>query len=212
MNDEGTESPDPAAVFASALSLWEECQKQANADTNLNFSGSYNGFDQFMREIMRVANDFEAWACAHVNFDEFNDVWPYLLQDRFGEQCLAVILPTGLAAFDDSDCLRVAMRLRLPIIYDDKLPLPVDLIAPNPHANSPFKKFRIQSVRNHIDGEDISPYTWDDEPFDENFDIPYFALYGVGEDGLLEHIADRKTCAEAVSLARKIATGIDFPK
>jgi hypothetical protein len=212
MNTESSETPDQAGVFASALSLWQECQKQAKRDEKLNFSESYNGFDEFMRQIMRVASQFESWACAHVNFHEFSDVWPYLLQDRFGEQCLAVILPTGLATFDESDCLRVAMRLRLPILQGEKLPLPVDLIAPNPLANSSFKKFRIQSVRNHIDGDDVSPYTWDDEPFDENFDIPYFALYGVSDDGLLEHIADRKSCAEAVSLAHKIAPGIDFPK
>lgn len=212
MNNEDTESPDPAAVFASALSLWQECQKQAKSDRTINFSAGYNGFDEFMRQIMRVANQFESWACAHVNFNEISDVWPYLLQDKFGQQCLSAILPTGLAAFGESDCLRIAMRLRLPILQDEKLPLPVDLIAPNPLANSPFKKFRIQSVRNHIDGDDVSPYTWDDEPFDENFDVSYFALYGVGEDGLLEHIADRTTCAEAVNLALKIAPGIDFLK
>jgi hypothetical protein len=212
MDTERPESPDPAGVFASALSLWQECQKQAISDKNINFSASYNGFDEFMREIMRVANQFETWACAHVNFNEISDVWPYLLQDKFGEQCLSAILPTSLATFDESDCLRVAMRMRLPILHDEKLPLPVDLNAPNPVAGSQFKKFRIQSVRNHIDGDDVSPYTWDDEPFDENFDVPYFALYGVSDDGLLEHIADRKTCAEAVSLARKIAPGIDFPK
>jgi hypothetical protein len=211
MNLEHPSAPDPAAVFASALSLWQECQKQAKSDVNLNFSESYNGFDQFMREIMRVATQFETWACQHIDFDEFTDVWPYFLEGKFGKQCLSAMLPTGLDAFDETDCLRVAMRMRLPIINDGKLPLPVDLIAPNPAAGSPFKQFRIQSVRNHIEGEDTSPYTWDDEPFDAGFDIPYFSLYGVGEDGLLEHIADRKTCAEAVSLACKIVPGISFP-
>jgi hypothetical protein len=210
MNIEHRYAPDPAAVFASALSLWQECQKQANNDENLNLSESYNGLDEFMREIMRVATHFETWACQHIDFDELTDVWPYFLEGKFGEKCLSAIFPTALAAFDESDCLRVAMQMRLPIIHDGKLPLPVDLTVPNPAADSPFKQFRIQSVRNEIEGENISPYTWDDEPFDANFDAPYFALYGVGEDGLLEHIADRKTCAEAVNLVRKIAPGVKF--
>jgi hypothetical protein len=212
MSIERRYDPDPAAVFASALSLWQECQKRANEDKNLNFSESYSGFDQFMREIMRVATQFETWACQHIDFAELNHVWPYFLEGEFGLKCLSAMLPTGLAAFDESDCLRVAMLMRLPIIHDGKLPLPVDLIAPNPAAGSAFKQFRIQSVRNEIEGEDISPYTWDDEPFDENFDVPYFALYGVGEDGLLEHIADRKALAEALKLARKIAPGAEFAK
>jgi hypothetical protein len=140
------------------------------------------------------------------------DVWPYFLEGEFGKQCLSAMLPTGLAAFDETDCLRVGMRMRLPIVHDGKLPLPENLTAPNPATGSPFKQFRIQSVRNEIEGEDTAPYTWDDEPYDANFDVPYFSLYGVGEDGLLEHIADRKTCAEAVSLARKIVPGVEFTK
>jgi len=83
--------PDPAAVFASALSLWQVCQKHAVGDTKLNLSECYNGMDQYMREVMRVASQFETWACLHIDFDELNDMWPYLLEDRFGENCLAVL-------------------------------------------------------------------------------------------------------------------------
>jgi len=68
-----------------------------------------------MREVMRVANQFENWACRNVNFDEFNEVWPY------------------------------------------------------------------------------------------------FSLYGVDGDGLLEHIADGKNYAEILRLARNLAPGIAFP-
>jgi hypothetical protein len=212
MSNETRHEPDPAAVFAAALSLWQVCHKQAAADKNLNFSESYNGFDQFMREIMRVATLFETWACQHVDFNEFAEVWPYFLEDRFGERCLSAILPTGLASFDESDCLRVAMRMRLPIRHDGQLPLPVDLTGPNPIADSPFKKFRIQTVRNHVEDEDASPYTPDDEPFDENYWEPYFSIYGIGDDGLLEHITDRKTLVDALDLARKLAPGIEFTK
>src|SRR5580704_6323151 len=88
-------APDPAAVFACALSLWQECEKHSLNDKTLNLSESYNGHDEFMREIMRVANLFENWSCDHIHFDNFNDVWPYYLQDKFGETCLSVIMPTG---------------------------------------------------------------------------------------------------------------------
>ena len=208
--DSATELPDSAAVFASALSLWQASQKHA-ADERFNLSGCYNGMDQFMREIMRIANQFEAWACLHVDFKELNDVWSYLLEDQFGETCLAAILLTGLASFGESDCLRVAMRLKLPIIFDDKLPIPVDITALNHVAGSAFNRFRIQTARDYIESEDSCPYVLGDEPFDDEYGPPYFSLYGVGEDGLLEFIADRSSYSEAVKLAHKLAPGIDFP-
>ena len=76
----GSIQPDPAAVLGCALSLREACLKNAETNPQLNLSDCYNGMDQFMREMMRVANLFEAWACAHVVFDELNDVWPYLMR------------------------------------------------------------------------------------------------------------------------------------
>ena len=78
-----------------------------------------------MREVMRVASLFESWSCAHVDFNRLADVWPYFLQDKFGEACLDAVFPTGLATFDEEDCLRVALRLQLPIAPDDGLPVPV---------------------------------------------------------------------------------------
>jgi hypothetical protein len=167
--------------------------------------------DQFMRELMRIANQFEAWACLHVDFNATNDVWPYLLEDKFGEACLAVLGPGFLSQFEEPDCLRVAMRLRLPIKLDDKLPIPIDVRSSNPTPGSAFREIRIQTVRNSIDGGDAEPFLPDDEPFDEEFGHPYFGLYGVDKDGLLEHIADRKSYSEAVQLAEKLAPGIEFP-
>ena len=212
----GTESTpdlsDPAAVFASALSLWQECQKHASADKKINFSESYNGVDQFMREVMRVANLFETWACAHINFDQTNDVWPYLLEDKFGEACLAVILPTTLAQVEDDDCLRVAIRLQLLITLDDGLRLPIDVVAQNPLGGSGFQKYRIQTIRDSVEDGTCVPFTAADEAFDDNFGAPYFGLYGMSDDGLLEHIADRRTYAEALRLAQKIAPGVEFPE
>lgn len=209
--ESATSLPDPAAIFASALSLWEVCQKHAASDAKLNLSESYNGMDQFMRELMRVANQFETWACMHVDFNETNDVWSYFLEDKFGEACLAVLAPDSLAQFDDSDCLRVAMRLRLPIKLDDRLPMPIDVRSSNPTSGSAFREFRIQTMRNLIDDGDAVAFTLDDEPFDDEFGHPYFGLYGVDKDELLEHIADRKTYSEAVRLAEKLAPGVEFP-
>jgi hypothetical protein len=203
---------DPAAIFASALSLWQACKEHAASDTKLNLSECYNGMDQFMRELMRVANQFETWACAHIDFDAANDVWPYLLEDKFGEACLAVLAPDSLAQFDDSDCLRTAIRLRLPIKLDDELPIPVDVCSSNPSPASAFRDFRILTVRNLIEDGHAVPFTPDDDPFDQEFGKPYFVLYGSEEEGMLEHIAERKTYLEAVRLAEKLAPGVRFPE
>lgn len=109
--------PDSAAVFAAAISLWRECHKQANAaiKPQRGLSASYNGIDELMREVMRIATLFEAWSCAHVDFDEMNDVWPYLLEERFGRECLSILLPDDLSSFDESTCRYVAARLLLSI-------------------------------------------------------------------------------------------------
>ena len=206
-----TPESDSAAVFGAALSLWQACREAAARDPQLNLSECYNGMDEFMREMMRVANLFEAWACMHIAFEELADVWPYFMEDKFGAACLTVMLPGGLAQFDDSDCLRVALRLRLPVRPNASLRLPVDVAAQNPLVGAAFRAFRIQTVRDALDDGFTEPFTADDDPTDEEMGEPYFGLFGIGTDGLLEHIADRRTYTEAVTLAGKLAPGIEFP-
>jgi hypothetical protein len=202
---------DAAAVFAVALSLWEACQKEATGNPKLNFSETYSGMDQFMRELMRVANQFEAWACQYIDFAQSDQPWPYLLQDHFGEACLQVVSPDNLAAFDADACLCVAILLRLPVKPDKGLPVPVNLKETNPlyAKGSSFREFRIQSVRDGIDDHCV-PYTHADDPFDGSFSAPYFGLYGVDAKGHLEHIADRPTCAKTLGLAQNLVPGIYF--
>lgn len=202
--------PDPAAVFTIANSLWEICEKRSRQN-NFNISECYKGVDQFIREIMRIANLFENWACHHINFDEFDEVWAYYLGDNFGKSCLTVLPLNCLMEFSEADCLRVALQLRLPVMLDDKLPIPVALTALNPIAGTGFREFRIQTVRNSLEDGDVVAFVADDEPFDEQFGEIYFGLYGVGEDGKLEHIADKKTYGEVLNLAQKLTPGIAFP-
>ena len=57
--------------------------------TSLNLSESYDGMDGFMRVAMHIATEFETWACRHIQFDQLNEVWPYLLEEQFGDACLA---------------------------------------------------------------------------------------------------------------------------
>src|SRR4051812_37146912 len=78
------QEPDPAAVCACVLSLWQECKKAVKSDRRLNLSECYNGMDEFMRVLMRVATRFEAWACQHIVWGQLDDVWPSVLEDRFG--------------------------------------------------------------------------------------------------------------------------------
>lgn len=208
---EPTDQPDPAAVFACALSLWNACQQSASVDANLNLSDSYQGIDNLMRVVMSIGTRFEAWACEYIAFDELVEVWPYLLKDKFGDVCLRVLLPSSLGQLDGDDCLRIALLLRLPVRVRDDLPVPVDIVADNPVAGSPFHAFRILTVRDRLEEDDTEPFTCEDEPFDEEWGIPYFALFGVGADGLREHIADRRTYAETADLARKLSPGILLP-
>jgi hypothetical protein len=210
MSDEA-EQPDEAAVFGCALSLWHECRKPSKTNERVNLSECYNGGDEFMRVVMRVATRFETWATRHIEFSELDDVWPYVMEDKFGTACVTVIGAECLAQFDDSDCLRVALHMRLPVKICDGLPVPVDVTAASPVAGSPFPAFRIQTVRVPAEDDICEPFTLADDPFDEHFSHPHFALYGVGDDGLLEHIADRRTYADSAQLARNLAPGIAFP-
>lgn len=203
--------PDPAAVFACAHSLWEACRKEATQNGTVDLSADYNGWDQLMREVMRIGTLFETWSCENIDFDNLDEVWPYHLGDNFGDACLSVVFVSHLARFDRLDCLRVALRLKLPLLVRIGLPVPVDLKAKNPTGGSVFAGFRIQTVRSLLDGSGVVPFTIADEPFDEEFGPPYFGFYGVDEDGLVEHIADRNTIEDAVRLAKNLVPGIDFP-
>ena len=54
-----------------------------NSLTDCNTSDVFEGHDNFMRHCMKVAAEFETWACKNIDFDELSDVWPYLLTDNF---------------------------------------------------------------------------------------------------------------------------------
>lgn len=185
------EEIDPAAVFAIATSLRTACEEAEAADPSLNLGSGYKGWDQFTRELMRVALTFEEWACLYVAFDHLEHTWSYFLENSFGKACLKVLEAGGLASFGTDDCLRLAFRLRLPIWENGALPIPVDVIVDNTVVGSAFKAFRIQTVRDLLAEPQIVPYTGSDDPFDENLGERYFGIYGVDEEGFLEHIADR---------------------
>ena len=201
------EEVDPAAVFAIASSLRKACEERQGNDPELNLAKSYHGWDQFTRELMRVATMFEDWACMHVAFDHMEDTWSYFLENYFGKACLSVMDASALASFDADDCLRVAFRLRLPVWENGELPIPVDVIVDNTCADSAFKAFRIQTVRDLLSGPLVVPYTDSDRPFDENLGERYFGIYGIDGDGFLEHIADRDSYSLARELVLKLVPG-----
>ena len=165
-----------------------------------------------MRVVMSIGTRLEAWACAHLAFSELVDVWPYLLDDKFGDACLRVLPPCSLEDFDDDDCLRVALLLRLHVKLCDDLPVPIDLTAANSVDGSPFTSFRIQTVRDRVKGDKRVAFTPDDDPFDEDFGTPYFVLHGIGRDKGQEHVADRRTYAEIAGLAQCLSPGAAFPE
>ncbi|MCB1276161.1 hypothetical protein [Prosthecobacter sp.] len=205
------DQPDPAAVFACAVSLRDACEQNAERH-GINLSEVFHGGDQFWRKVMRIATLFENWACENVAFEALDHVWPYLLEAKFGDACLAHVNMDGLITFDAMDCLVVAMGMNLPLWYRDGFKLPLDLTAANPVQGSSFVRWRIQTVRRLQGEEDMEPMCYGDDPHDADYEPPVLALYGIDADGLLEHIRDSATYAEVRSLASNLAPGVAFPE
>ncbi len=109
-----TKSADPAAIFAASFSLWQACLKYEENNKSINLSNAYNGMDNLMRVVVNIAMSFENWTCQHVNFDDIDVTWPYLLEEEFGKECLSILLPENLHDFDNHDCQRIASKFRLP--------------------------------------------------------------------------------------------------
>lgn len=76
------QGPDPAAEFAAAKSLYSHIGAQVFDAEQIIEELECQEF--IMRGAMLVARAFEAWACRHVDFDKLDDIWPYVLEDRFG--------------------------------------------------------------------------------------------------------------------------------
>ncbi len=106
-------SPDDAAIFGAAVSLYEASKLAATVD---DISEAYHGGDEFMRQIFRVANLFENWACENVDFAATPEVWPYLLEDKFGDACIEAVGLLRLRSFSKTECLAVAELLKLPLV------------------------------------------------------------------------------------------------
>lgn len=206
------EHADPAAVFACAVSLQSACLDLQAKDPTFNISESYNGTDQFMREIMRVGELFEAWSVAHVIFDELDEVWPYLLEEKFADACLHTRQPGSLSSFDDTDCFCTAIQLKLPLHGRNGLPIPCDLRRQNPLTTSRYRSYQILSVQEHLTENHIHPFSSVDDLADERYGKIFYGFYGIDEHGEAAHIADRNTYAEARTLAHALFPNIGFPE
>lgn len=203
---------DPAAIFAGALSLWNACWQAVDHSPDLNLSQAYHGGDEFMRQLMRVATLFESWSTDRIDFECLDDVWPYLLEDKFGDACLEVMGPECFASFDETDCLRVALHLRLPVKVLEGLAVPVNINEENTNPDSEFHYLQIRTVRRFEPEGDIHQYGAGHDPEDPEYGPVFFGLYGLESDGIAEHIADRDTYASARELALKLAPGVGFPE
>ena len=132
--------PDPAAELGIALSLIEAAKDYPDA------GGFYNGHDGFMREAMRVAREFEAWACKRVDFGMLEDVWPYMLEGRFASGAARSMgltdgeLLINLGGLDADSWPKIAAELGLPLLEEspvagsDDAPLPADSTAGKPKS------------------------------------------------------------------------------
>ena len=108
-------SPDPAAILGAACSLKRVWIDDVDLETRLHLSKRLPGLDSVMREIMGIANRFEEWACRNVDFEEFDEVWPYFLEAEFGEACLKVIDLDRPLQFGTPECAAIARELRLAV-------------------------------------------------------------------------------------------------
>ncbi len=112
------EDTDPAAEFAAALSVKLEVERLLN-DSNGSLSDTYLGCDEFMRICMKVGRGFEIWCCTHIDFDKMIDVWPYLLEDKFGKHAVAVAGGPGelgllIGPSEIAYWVEIARRMELP--------------------------------------------------------------------------------------------------
>jgi hypothetical protein len=209
--DNESERMDPAAVLGIAMSLWEACQKAGCSAARIDLSDAYGGMDQLMREVMRIGEIFESWACCHVAFEETDEVWPYFLHDCFGPACLMLLGADELSSFAENDCLRIAMQLHLPVRLSEGLPIPVDLSFPNPSQGSAFLEYRIQTMRRLVGEDGFEAFRSGDDPWDDEYEMPFFSLQALDRGGRYEWIADRKTYEDAAELLGNLVTAIPMP-
>jgi len=108
---------DPAAIYCMTRSLMD--QLQINRSESESISGHYEGWDNAIRECVRVSTMFERWCCQHIDFDEFNGVWPYEMEDKFGEAVFEhQESKFQLESFSEHDCGYVASILGLKLGAD----------------------------------------------------------------------------------------------
>jgi hypothetical protein len=74
-----------------------------------------------------------------------------------------------------------------------------------------YQAFRVQTVRDSINGDDTVQFRLVNDAVDEAYGDPYFSLFGVDHNGLDEHIADRPTFSEMMRLVQKLGLGAQLP-
>lgn len=111
---------DPAAIM-DIVTVLNDASRNTLAETNL--SDAYRGFDQFMRQAMRCATEFETWATAHVEFEENDGVWAYEVGGHFMRGAKVVLgaehaddVLMNLAKLDAAAWPKIAEAAGLPIV------------------------------------------------------------------------------------------------
>jgi hypothetical protein len=108
-----TEISDPADIVAVIISL-NDTARELSKSGNADISEAYQGVDQFMRETIRVAEQFEQWACSHVLFDDFGEVFPYFIEDKFGKALHELYGITCLRDINSDAFPKIAEHLHIP--------------------------------------------------------------------------------------------------
>jgi len=104
------------SAFLAACSLRDAAVAAAQGcggDLSAPFTDGYLGFVRLCRDI---AEKFEQWAVEHVDWERIDEVWPYFLEENFGDAVLSVV--GGYSNIEFATPEEIAKKLKLPLKHE----------------------------------------------------------------------------------------------
>ena len=109
---------DSISTFVATHSLYLRASLLAESN-GTNLSRCYDGGVGFIGECVRIGNEFDAWACEHVDFDQMAETWPYLLEGQFGRIAIEVAGgEQGLVSLGTTQWPLIAAKLKCVLLID----------------------------------------------------------------------------------------------
>lgn len=186
-----------------------------------------NGGIGAMDCVFMAATSFISWCDTRVEFDDLEDPWSYLLEDKLGDAMRDAGLFEQFADLYTSDPVNweraahlAAVHMGLTLKFDPRFEMPVDVTEECPARPSMYSHLRIYTVRDKA-GEggksDVVQFTADSHPYDDDYGKVYYGFYGVfgpnvpEQEGQLSHIMDFDTYEIALQTVRAAYGSSLFP-